>query len=69
MQILQHSFSDPASRVSDLTIIAVLFLILRATLQGDPILAVVHEDGLKSVIRLRGSLDDLCLGARFPLLL
>ena len=68
MEILGRSFSDPQARVSDMTLMAVLFLIDRATITGDHTLAVVHEEGLKSVLNLRGSLDDLCPGLSMPIL-
>jgi hypothetical protein len=69
MQILQKSFTCPVTRISDTTVLAVQFLILRATLQGDPVLAAVHEDGLRCMLTMRASLDDMWEGARIPLLL
>ena len=68
MEVLGRSFSDPCARVSDKTLMAVLYLIERATITGDHNLAIVHEEGLKSVLNLRGSLDDLQLGLRMPML-
>ena len=68
MEILGCSFSDRRARVCDRTLMAVLFLIERATITGDHSLAVVHEEGLKSILNLRGGLDDLQLGLRMPLL-
>ncbi len=59
MEILGRSFSDPRARVCNRTLMAVLFLIERATITGDHSLALVHEEGLKSVLNLRGNLDEL----------
>jgi hypothetical protein len=69
MQMLQKSFTDPVLKFSDTTLLAVLFLVMRATLSGDPILAAVHEDGLRGMVTMRGSVHDIWEGARIPLLL